>query len=778
MKTLFPKQQESVDFLCAALNKHNGALDSSLTGTGKTVVACAVARQMKVPVAVICPKIVMPHWRRELAEFGIEPVFVLNYEKLKRGTEHLVKVTKKMFRWQLPKDTLLIFDEVHNCLPEGTRVATPTGHTPIELLKVGDFVETPAGPRRVTGHVFTGSKSFCIVHHQGGVIVSSHDHKILTQEGWTEAVQITERHCLVLPDVRDSGLQQELEDVPTVRPSKPSGASKEDLRMVRGGLFQDSIQIGDNLVLLTELRTESSWVDADFRRTSTASRHNESYAAYAPELDAKMGGYEGGGEPYEVSGSSGEGIGSSKGSSARAPERREWYGVDQAPAPFDGSLTAGVDPRVCSMGERGREGVAVDDRRLSYPREEVGYRSGRGIPQLAKSAGEGFSEGSITGRCWVERISGNEQKDTGGSGPSPLRYSKVLRVEISEDTLPCYDISVDEVPCFFAEGVLVHNCKGAWTQNTQMLIAAKQAGLKCLLLSATACQDPTEMRAIGYVLGLHNLNRPDADRQSWFGWMMKLGCKKDPWNNWKAGPLSRLKELNAQMYKQNAVKLTPSDLPSAFSDNHIITEPLEFGSLKDIAAFYKTHGVTPEIIEAAMEGMSPEPHILVEILRARQLAEAAKVPDIANMIQDACAEGYSVVVFVNFIDTVKALHASFPDASIIVGGQNAGNREEHVQRFQRNETNVIIANIAAGGVGVSLHDTDGSYPRMSLISPTFNVKDYIQTLGRIHRNGGKSPATQRILVASNTIEEKIIVALEKKRLSMDTLHAQSLAANS
>lgn len=428
MKTLFPKQRESVDFLKLALSQYRGALDSSHTGVGKTVIACHVAKEMGLPVAIVCPKIVIPHWERELAEMGIKPLFISNYEKLKRGTDDLARVGKKVYRWKLPTDTLLIWDECHKC-------------------------------------------------------------------------------------------------------------------------------------------------------------------------------------------------------------------------------------------------------------------------------------------------------------------------------------------------------KGPFSQNAQMLVAARQAGYFNLLLSATACQDPTEMRSIGFTLGLHSLNKPDGGRKSWFTWMLQYGCKRDPWNKWVAGHVSKLVPLNEELYHKNCVKLTPSDLPTAFTDNHVITEPLAFSSLGDIAKFYKEHGVTPEIVDQFMEDGGASPHILVEILRARQLAEAAKVPDIVSMIADACAEGYSVAVFVNFVDTVKAITSLIPESSTIVGGQSATEREEHVQRFQNNDTRVIVCNIAAGGVGVSLHDTDGRFPRMSLISPTFNVKDYIQTLGRIHRANAKSPAIQRVLVASKTIEEKIVDRLEKKRLSLDTLHA-------
>jgi superfamily II DNA or RNA helicase len=176
-------------------------------------------------------------------------------------------------------------------------------------------------------------------------------------------------------------------------------------------------------------------------------------------------------------------------------------------------------------------------------------------------------------------------------------------------------------------------------------------------------------------------------------------------------------------------------------------------------------------VEQFLENGGASPHVLVEMLRARQLAEAAKVPDIIDMVWEARAEGFSVAVFVNFVDTVRALQESFgAKCAVVVGGQKDTEREENIQSFQRNEARVIVCNIAAGGTGVSLHDTEGGHPRMSLISPTFDEKAYVQTLGRIHRAGAKSPCVQRVLVASGTIEEKILVKLEHKRLFRETLH--------
>ena len=321
----------------------------------------------------------------------------------------------------------------------------------------------------------------------------------------------------------------------------------------------------------------------------------------------------------------------------------------------------------------------------------------------------------------------------------------------------------------------VHKCAGAFTANTQMLVAAKQAGHHNLMLSATACQDPTEMRAIGYVLGLHSLNRSEGNLQSWFAWMKSFGCRQDQWRNWIPGPAFKLQSLNRRMYATNCVKLTPRDLPSAFADNHVITEPLAFSATRDIAKFYKEAGITPEILTKLLEGdLKPSPHVLVEILRARQLAEAAKVPEIVDLVTDAVAEGFSVAVFVCFTDSLKTLQAALPDCAVIHGGQNAEERERDIQRFQSDRCRVIVANVAAGGVGVSLHDQHGTHPRMSLISPSFNLKEHIQMLGRIHRVGAKTPSLQRVLVASGTIEEEVMAALEKKRKSLDTLHLQPL----
>lgn len=95
--------------------------DLSETGCGKTYSAAWVAKNLNVPVVVVCPKIVKKTWNEVLAKFGIKAHVVINYEKLMRGnTEHLsfrnkCDVNYTFYEIKFPKDALVIVDEAHKC---------------------------------------------------------------------------------------------------------------------------------------------------------------------------------------------------------------------------------------------------------------------------------------------------------------------------------------------------------------------------------------------------------------------------------------------------------------------------------------------------------------------------------------------------------------------------------------------------------------------------------------------------------------------------------------
>jgi hypothetical protein len=76
-----------------------------------------VAKELGFEFAIIAPKIVLPAWKNWCSTFGLQPKFVLNYEKLRTGnTEFIKKLGNKQWDWgHKGKTFLYIFDEVHRC---------------------------------------------------------------------------------------------------------------------------------------------------------------------------------------------------------------------------------------------------------------------------------------------------------------------------------------------------------------------------------------------------------------------------------------------------------------------------------------------------------------------------------------------------------------------------------------------------------------------------------------------------------------------------------------
>ena len=74
---------------------------------------------------------------------------------------------------------------------------------------------------------------------------------------------------------------------------------------------------------------------------------------------------------------------------------------------------------------------------------------------------------------------------------------------------------------------------------------------------------------------------------------------------------------------------------------------------------------------------------------------------------------------------------------------------------------------------MSLHDLHHERPRVSLISPGYNSAEFLQGLGRIRRVGG-TLATQKIIIARDTVEEKVGRTIERKVCTIDALNGTEI----
>jgi superfamily II DNA or RNA helicase len=296
--------------------------------------------------------------------------------------------------------------------------------------------------------------------------------------------------------------------------------------------------------------------------------------------------------------------------------------------------------------------------------------------------------------------------------------------------------------------------KGWNSQNAKIMWSSKR--YTTLMLSASAAKDPTEMKALGYLLGLHNL------RDFW-KWALRNGCSHGYFGGLEfSGTPEDIDRLHKEIFPDHGSRLTFTDMAEYFQATEVNMTPLDFGP--EVKEAYEHMAAELAELEQKKAADSSGAEALTIRLRARQKVELLKVPYMVEQTFEFLSEGRSVVLFVNFSQTLEALRSrisSVYDVGIIAG-IDIKNRQKYIDAFADDQLRVMLCNVQAGGVSVNLHDRHGKYPRVSIISPSDNEKDVLQCVGRIHRAGGATPTQQHILFAANTIEEEVKENCETK----------------
>jgi len=296
-----------------------------------------------------------------------------------------------------------------------------------------------------------------------------------------------------------------------------------------------------------------------------------------------------------------------------------------------------------------------------------------------------------------------------------------------------------------------HRCKGEHTDNARVLMGAKASKVPLLLLSATIATQPREMRASGYALGLHDLDGFSA-------WSKSYGCYQNKFNGWEcANAVEQMKKIGAELDARGyCVRI--SDIPG-FPETQITAECYECDETEKQNKHYEN--LLQEIEKLKVEKKAGYTAAILTLnLRYRQFSEFRKISVLCELAKDFVSQQMSVVIFVNFTETLLELQKKLK-AGVVHGQQTGDERQKAVDDFQAGNTRVIVCNVQAGGVGLSLHDTNGVFPRVSLLCPTYGAIALKQALGRVHRSGGTT-SLQRLVYAKGTIEEQICKSVAKK----------------
>jgi hypothetical protein len=322
----------------------------------------------------------------------------------------------------------------------------------------------------------------------------------------------------------------------------------------------------------------------------------------------------------------------------------------------------------------------------------------------------------------------------------------------------------------------VHKCKSATSKNSDFLIKLKMDGYKSLLLSATAATNPLEMKAFGFATTLHNLTSYRqfiTDSGAYVG--RYGGFQIDLQSQKTVEAMSNIHDKLFNLYKVSS-RMTRKMFDKIFPDNHVMVECFDMGTNTDkINKVYLQ--MESELAALEESSVNYSQHHFAIMTKARRMAELLKVPTMVEMIEDWYDEGISPVVFVNFTDTVEAIEKQLAknrkfDGKIarIVGGQSDKVRQKDIELFQSDDKRIMIANLAAGNAGVSLHDLNGNFARGAILSPSYSAINLLQALGRIHRAEGKTKCIQKVMFAAGTIEEDACKRVQSKLNNLECLN--------
>lgn len=312
-----------------------------------------------------------------------------------------------------------------------------------------------------------------------------------------------------------------------------------------------------------------------------------------------------------------------------------------------------------------------------------------------------------------------------------------------------------------------HRCSGD-SLNADMLIGAVDQGIQVVGVSATLAGSPLDLRAWGYALGLHKL-------KNFLGWTARYGCgridgmKGWHWRHGKEKQREDMKKINSLILPTNGVRVKISEIPG-FPERTVTSELYDIEGVSEINELCKQLRDARINLEAR-KGADKDPELgLTKSLRARQGLELRKVPLMIELARDGVSKGRSMAIFIQFSETMRLLREALK-CNCFIDGSNAGaKRDKCIADFQSDSERIILVNGEAGGLNVSLHDLHGEHPREGLIGGVFSARTFIQILGRLQREGGKTPCFYKVLLAAGTDEVFTHRKLQQKLGNIEALN--------
>ncbi len=242
--------------------------------------------------------------------------------------------------------------------------------------------------------------------------------------------------------------------------------------------------------------------------------------------------------------------------------------------------------------------------------------------------------------------------------------------------------------------------------------------------------------------------------------------------------LQRLRRRLGPFMLRRSKELVARELPAKTEQ----TVPIELEAHRRVAYERQLNHERQQLL-GLLDDSGGKVEILAGLTRLRKLAAdpgtaehpSSKNAFLIDQIQQLRAEGHRVLVFSQWASHLGVLADQLRIDGIthtLLDGSTS-DREGAIAAFRQDAADVFLLSLKAGGVGLTLTEADYVF----FLDPWWNPAVEAQAADRAHRIGQTRPVNVYRLVASGTIEEKVIRLQERKRqLGRDVLDGDGFSA--
>lgn len=715
-------------------------IDASEVGVGKTLVQIELLKLRKSGLnLIICPKITLVNWQRELERFFPEmPTTILNKGKVKNlailrkfavnQSRHTFTITYDSAR--LIEKALYYFDWdtviLDECFTGDTLINTPFGKKQIRNIKPGDLVYTKNGINKVLKkHIAFSYWILCITLSNGRTIKTTPNHLFFINGKWIKAKDIKQYDYLTMLPIKKMSYLRRI--IPSIK-SKGIQAASVLWDFMFGKMENEST--GNKKSCKREDSQNERELDSRKEKTSIFKFIERTKREKALEQRHSTNRRD---EKEIINDNERE----------KPSKRGKWNGDDSPPKnsirpTFNllKKLGAGIYSIIRETVKR--LSIALQNR-YSEPSKNDCNRSRRRKPQ---------SNFKATGR----------QKEN-----REVNFIRVESISIQKQNNPekVYDLTVENDHNYFAEDVLVHNChsvKSPKSKRTKSIVGGtkKQPGIRGKyksILSATL----TSNELLDAFMPIQFLSK-DILGGNYYQLREKYYYKLNDWK-W-ALKKNMMDEFNHRVsdYMVNFSKRDCVDLPD------IVHETITLEMNAEQKRLYKE--MKEElIIELGNNETIRTPFQVTALQKLMQISSGwiynadhqaihitdTKIKSVNELIESISGK---IIIFTVFQESARQLADSVPD-SILYRGQ------KEIDLF-RAKHKVLIMNIRQGiGINLEFAQTIIRYEH------SFSLVDTLQSEGRIDRITQKNKMTVFDIVIS-PIEK---YALKKVQAKEDLLRS-------